>query len=271
MGDRLSQVRETEKKYHDEHHDGARPLPVVAVEEVRRKLLQPCYLTGGDKYSDNKQAFQSVVQAGGGWVGKHVLDYACGRGGWAVYYALTGASRVSGFDISETAIRRGSERVRRQGLADVVELRVMDASELEYPDNTFDVVIGEAALHHVIKYPGIFEELHRVMKPGSKAYFREGLADFPLFRMWWKIKGEVPQGDVPIFSRDIRDRASMFTEVVIHGDTFLYSVKTFLWKENMGAARRLILKALKKTDDLLFRVCPPLRRWGSFSYIVLTK
>lgn len=271
MDDRSSAVKDREKRYHDGHYGGEAPLPAVDVAEVREKLLKPCYATGSDRYSDNKQAFHEFIDRGGGWAGKYVLDYACGKGTWALYYALTGAERVAGFDISETAIRRGRERVERQGLEGRVDLRVMDATRLEYADETFETVIGVGVLHHVIKYPGIFEELHRVMMPGAKAYFLEGLADLPLFRLWWKGKGEVPQGDVPVFSREVRDKASMFSDIVIHGDTFVYSAKTFLWKPEMGQGRRWVLRALKATDDLLFRVCPALRRCGSFSYIVLTK
>jgi SAM-dependent methyltransferase len=271
MDDRSSAVKDREKRYHDEHYAGDGPLPAVVEAEIRTRSLKPCYATGSDKYSDNRQAFHEIIDRDGGWTGKNVLDYACGRGTWAVYYALTGARRAAGFDISETAVRRGRERVERQGLGDRVDLRTMDATRLEYADDTFEVVIGVGVLHHVIKYPGIFEELHRVMKPGARAYFLEGLADFPPFRLWWKIKGEIPQGDVPIFSREVRDKASMFSDIVIHGDTFLYSAKTFLWKPSPGPGRKLVLRTLKAADDLLFRVCPPLRRCGSFSYIVLTK
>jgi len=271
MDDKLPSLKNAEKSFYDEFYDGAGPLPPVSVEDVEVRSLQPCYTTGHDKYSDSKQAFHKIMHADGGWKGKHVLDYACGNGAWAIYYALTGAKRVDGFDISETAIRRGRERVGHQGLEGTLELRAMDATRLEYSDDTFDVVIGDGVLHHVIKYDGVFSELHRVMKPGATAYFREGLADFPLFRLWWAIKGEVPAGDVPIFSRDIRERAAMFSEVAIHGDTFLYSAKAFLWKPNPSAFRRAVLRTLKGADDLLFAVCPPLRKWGSFSYVILRK
>lgn len=271
MDDKLPFLKDAEKSFHDEFYDGAGPLPRVSVEDVEAKSLQPCYASGQDKYSDSKKAFFDIVRSEGGWAGKRVLDYACGVGARSIYYALTGATRVDGFDIAETAIRRGRERVKRQGLDGTVHLRAMDAALLEYPNDTFDVVIGDGVLHHVIKYEGIFAELHRVMKPGTKAYFREGLADFPLFRLWWSIKGEVPAGDVPIFSREVRRRASKFSEITIRGDEFLYSAKAFLWKPNPSAFRRAVLRTLKGADDLLFAVCPPLRKWGSFSYIVLRK
>jgi len=133
------------------------------------------------------------------------------------------------------------------------------------------MVIGDGVLHHVMKYPAIFEKLHRVMKPGAKAYFRENLADFPLFRLYWKSKGEVEQGDVPIHAKQIRSYTQMFSDIEIVGDTFFFSVKAFLWKPSAGKIRRSVLRTCKNLDNLLFKICPPLRAWGSFSYIVLTK
>lgn len=133
------------------------------------------------------------------------------------------------------------------------------------------MVIGTVVLHHVIKYPNVFEELYRVMKPGAKAYFLEGLADFPLWKLWWRMKEEVPSGDIPIFSKDIRQKAHMFSKIEIIGDTFLFFVKTILWKPGLGKTRKFILKTCKRADNLLFKICNCLQTLVSFSYIILTK
>jgi ubiquinone/menaquinone biosynthesis C-methylase UbiE len=265
------QTKDTEKKHHENLYSGTEPLPLVDVAELRRRLLLPCYVGPGDHYSDNRWAFHQILADEGGWEGKHVLDYACGFGEMAIYYALTGARQVDGFDLAEEGVRRGQARVQAHGLADRIQLQPMDASNLTYPDEAFDLVIGHGVLHHVIKYPNIFEHLHRVMKPGTKAYFLEGLADFPLFKLWWKIKGEVPEGDVPIFSAEIRRMTHMFGEVRIIGDTFSHALKHFVWKRNPGLLRRAVLRSTHTVDRALFTAIPALRRWGSFSYIVLTK
>jgi ubiquinone/menaquinone biosynthesis C-methylase UbiE len=245
-------------------------IQYVAVNEVENIILSPCYESGNDRYSDNKKEFhEKYLQKQ--WKNKHVLDYACGYGNWAIYYALSGAEKVSGFDISEVSIKIGNDLVNKQGLKRKVNLSVMDASDLQYDDNVFDLIIGHGALHHVIKYPNIFEELYRVMKPGAKAYFLEGLADFPIWKLYWYMKGPVPDGDVPIFSKEIMQKAEMFSNVEINGDNFIYTIKTLLWKKNMGHFRRNILKYCKKIDEKLFYLFPKLRQWGSFSYIILQK
>jgi ubiquinone/menaquinone biosynthesis C-methylase UbiE len=266
----IEKVKLKEKKYHEQFREGGE-LPAVDVDEVRRTCLAPCYTTGSDRYSDNKMAFHRFIKERDSWENKYVLDYACGDGAWAAYFALTGARKVAGFDIGETGIRRGQKRIDKQGLNGKARLYPMDASKLKFHDNEFEMVIGHAVIHHVIKYPNVFEELHRVMKPGSKAFFLENLADFPFWKLHWKIKGEIPEGDVPIFSKEIRQKTRMFSAIEIKGDSFLFSLKHFLWKAEMGFLRKQGLRTLKLTDEILFASCPPLRHWGGFCYICLTK
>ena len=270
MIDDIELIKQREKEFHEHLHEGG-VLPAVDVEQVRRDHLSPCWKTGVDRYSDNKMAFHAFIQERGGWRDKYVLDYGCGDALFAMYFALTGARQVAAFDIAESGIVRARERAQRQGLSDKVKLFVMDASQLTFPDGEFELVIGCGVLHHVIKYPNIFEEMYRVMKPGSKAFFCEGLADFPLWTLHWRMKGEVPQGDVPIFSKEIRRKAHMFSAIEIQGDCFLYALRHFIWRRELGLARRMALRTLKKTDEYLFSICPPLRRWGGTCYIGLTK
>jgi len=267
----MDKVKKIEKDFHERLREGKHPLPPVKIDDIHRMYLQPSYTSGKDKYSDNKMAFHEIIYRDGGWKNKLTLDYGCGDGTWAVYFSLTGARKVIGFDLAEIGIRRGRDRIIRQGLSDKSYLLVGDASHLPFADDAFDIVIGTAVMHHVIKYPNIFNELYRVMKPKSKAYFLEGLADFFIWKIWWRLKGQVPQGDVPIFSEEIKYKSSMFSSMEIIGDTFLYSVKTFIWKPNMSKSRKKILNACKKIDCVMFKICPWLRKWGSFSYIILTK
>jgi SAM-dependent methyltransferase len=267
----LQQIKKAEKEYFEIYYHGDAALAKIDVEQFQRNRLQPCYATGTNRYTDNDAAFYDLVQANGGWADKVLLDFACGVGKWPVYYALTGARKVYGFDVAESGVRRGQNLAIRQDTANVVSLTVMDATEIGFRDNSFDIVIGNGVLHHVLKYPGVFDELWRVMKPGSRAYFHKGLADFPIFSLYWKMKGAVEEGDVPIHAHQIRRLAQRFSKVEIIGDTFLFSIKTFLWKPNADKITRFILRMCKNMDTVLFRIYPRLRAWGSFSYIILTK
>jgi len=192
----------------------------------------------------------------------------------AIYYALTGAKKVSGFDLSSVSVELGNDRIKKQKLDNLldnlVKLKAMDATKLNYEDNQFDLVIGHAVIHHVIKYPNIFEKLYRVMRPGAKAYFLEGLADFWIWKLHWIKMGEVEAGDVPIFSKEVRSKAAMFKTVNIIGDTLFYSLKAF-WKRRPGKTGVKLLRCLHKIDEKVFKVIPYTRKFGSFSYIELIK
>lgn len=265
----LDRRRDAEKAYWANVRSGTGERRIVPA-EVQANELRPCFEGSGDLYSENRFFFHSVLN--NEWKNKYVLDYACGQGNWSIYFALTGARRVAGFDMDSVGIEAARSGAMSHGIANKCQFLEADASNLPFPDSEFEIVIGTAALHHTIKYDNIFEELFRVMKPGSKAFFLENLADFPLWRLHWWIKGQVPEGDVPIFSKEVRQKSRMFSKCEIIGDTLVHSLKHFLWKEGrMKPWRRSLLRSTWSVDQKIFRTFPGLRRWGCFSIIVLTK
>lgn len=269
----IASVAQAENRYWNQRYASERLEP-VSVEAVEMLCYRPSY-AGGDYSSENKIAFRDLIRKHGGWEDKLVLDYACGVGRWAMYFALTGAKKVVGFDFSEVGVQRGRERVQQQGLEGKVELHVMDAANLTFPSNEFDLVIGHGALHHTMKYPGTLEHLHRVIKPGGKAFFIENLSDFFVWKLWWWAKGAVEEGDIPIFADAFRENTKAFRECEIIGDTFVHSLRVVLNSNKSGtegsAWRRALLRATHRTDEALFRAVPALRRWGSMCMIALTK
>jgi ubiquinone/menaquinone biosynthesis C-methylase UbiE len=52
-----------------------------------------------------------------------------------------------------------------------VDGRVADAERIPYDDNTFDLVVGHAVLHHIPDVPAAFREVLRVLKPGGRFVF----------------------------------------------------------------------------------------------------
>lgn len=88
-------TKEVEKQYHEEFRNGDDPLDLIDVEQVHKKILQPCFANGNDSYSDNKMAFHELILRAGGCSEKNLLlDYACGDGFWATYLALTGLRKL---------------------------------------------------------------------------------------------------------------------------------------------------------------------------------
>jgi len=52
-----------------------------------------------------------------------------------------------------------------------VDGRVADAERIPYEDNSFDLVIGHAVLHHIPDVPAAMREVLRVLKPGGRFVF----------------------------------------------------------------------------------------------------
>jgi ubiquinone/menaquinone biosynthesis C-methylase UbiE len=90
-----------------------------------------------------------------------VLDLGCGAGRTTVrIHELS--DKVIGTDISEEMITLAKERHRD------IDFRVMDASRLEFPDNTFDIVVfsynGLCCLYPADKRLRTIQEIRRVLK-----------------------------------------------------------------------------------------------------------
>jgi ubiquinone/menaquinone biosynthesis C-methylase UbiE len=76
-----------------------------------------------------------------------VLDVGCGSGKWATLYAKKCAS-VTAIDISQNMICLAEENARRENLMNV-KFHAMNVSELEFPDEAYDLVNCVTVLQHM--------------------------------------------------------------------------------------------------------------------------
>ncbi|WP_199433486.1 class I SAM-dependent methyltransferase [Qaidamihabitans albus] len=77
--------------------------------------------------------------------------------------------RGSVTDLSPGMVQVALRNAERLGLD--VDGRVADAERIPYPDDSFDLVIGHAVLHHIPDVPAAFREVLRVLKPGGRFVF----------------------------------------------------------------------------------------------------
>lgn len=80
------------------------------------------------------------------------------------------AARVVGIDIDDDAINHAREKFTKDNL----EFLVADALNLPFDDSSFDVVICSHVYEHVPDPVQMFEEIHRVLRPGGICYFSAG-------------------------------------------------------------------------------------------------
>jgi SAM-dependent methyltransferase len=101
-----------------------------------------------------------------GTKGLRVLEIGCGLGTDGAQFAEAGAI-YTGVDLTEAAIDLARKRFQLFDLPG--EFRVADAENLDFADESFDVVYSHGVLHHTPDTAAAVAEVHRVLKPGGRA------------------------------------------------------------------------------------------------------
>src|SRR5262249_3675079 len=89
--------------------------------------------------------------------GKRVLEYGCGAG-WITYDLARLGGTVCAFDISPEAVHHAQATLSSAGLLEHCTIEVMPAERLSYADESFDMAVGFAIVHH-LDVPRAFAEL----------------------------------------------------------------------------------------------------------------
>jgi|TARA_R110002049_G_scaffold140930_5_gene302327 phosphatidylethanolamine/phosphatidyl-N-methylethanolamine N-methyltransferase len=95
-----------------------------------------------------------------------VLEVGVGTGLSLSHYAPH--LQVTGIDFSEDMLKKARNRVARERLTYVAELRQMDARALDFPDASFDTVTAMHVLSVVPEPEKVMGEIARVLKPGGQ-------------------------------------------------------------------------------------------------------
>jgi arsenite methyltransferase len=99
--------------------------------------------------------------------GERVLDIGSGPGllAYDVAASVGPEGRVCGIDISEDMLARSRKRCAEQPWT---EFQIADATNLPYPDDTFDAAVSTQVYEYVADIPRALAELYRVMRKGGR-------------------------------------------------------------------------------------------------------
>ena len=154
---RADEIRDVNTRYHDvaaESYDAKWGIDFGAVGQGQvvgklRKLLGSASLTRGFDRS---------------------LEVGAGTGYFSLNLLRAGVVRdATCTDISPGMVRALAANAEQLGL-EVRALRA-NAESLPFRDQSFDLVLGHAVLHHLPDLERAFSEFHRVLKPGGRVVF----------------------------------------------------------------------------------------------------
>ena len=138
-------------------------------EEYDGRMLTLLQMVWGEGFLSpgGPQAVREIM-AGIDLGGKHILDIGCGLGGLDQVILTLGAQHVTGIDVVGLIVEMGQERIRRAGLGNKIDIRLVEPGPLPFPDASFDIVFGKDAWLHIPDKAAHFAEVFRVLKPGGR-------------------------------------------------------------------------------------------------------
>jgi SAM-dependent methyltransferase len=201
--------------------------------------------------------------------GKRALEICGGFGKLAGLLAETfPQAQIIGLDLYAASGPEVEERLKRlPGLSYVAG----DAFDLSaYEAESFDLVFGQAALHHLAHNPqGIAKEVARVLKPGGRFLFVfEPMGHNLLVAAIRAVRmAKYELGDESnLYLSQFQRMAEHFSFCEVQMFNFLgYPMKAF--SDRFG----FLCKAVQAADSWLFRRFPKLLRYGANCNVIFTK
>lgn len=100
-----------------------------------------------------------------------VLNLACMDGSSALFLASTYNCKVYGIDLSAEKVKEATKKARKQRMLKKVFFKNMDAYEMTFLPETFDIAFCEQTICLFLDKTKIFAECHRVLKKGGNIIF----------------------------------------------------------------------------------------------------
>lgn len=191
--------------------------------------------------------------------GEYLLDVGCGWGGLARFAAREYGARVLGITLSREQLALGRKRVKAEGLADQVELRLLDYRDLPQ-DGRFDKAVSVGMFEHVghANLPVYCQRLFGAVRDGGLIMNHGITARHPDGRPVGRGAGEFidryvfPHGELPHLSTMIAELSLAGMEVVDVESLRLHYARTLeFWSANLEAN---LAKAAKLVPEQALRI-----------------
>ncbi len=198
-----------------------------------------------------------------GYSGKRVLDVGCGTANDLSRFAKGGA-KVVGIDLAEHSIELANINFSLRELTG--EFYVMDGEDMEFEDNSFDLVYCHTVIHFTPDPNKMIAEIARVLRPGGEAIIMTVNRRSWLNAMHKIMNVEIDHLDSPIFYmytiKEFKKMLDKFDEVKIQPERFPVAtkvhsgIKAILYnKFFVGAYNMLPKSIIRLTGHHLMAFC----------------
>jgi SAM-dependent methyltransferase len=145
---------------------------------------------------------------------KRVLDLGCGFG-WHCRYAVeNGARSVIGIDISQKMLSEAKSKTKCGN----IEYICMPIEDIDFPEESFDVVISSLALHYIKSFEDVLDRVYKCLSRGGDFIFS---VEHPIFTAqgpqdwYYDDKGNILHWPVDhYFTEGIRNAKFLGEEVI---------------------------------------------------------
>lgn len=248
--------KQKEKEYHNLKRDG-----ILKTSEY-------------SDYISSQRKWYSIVRASKNcreeWLkinckGKKVLDYGCGNGEVSIKILGMGAAEVAGIDISEKSIELARIEAGKKGLDNLATFLEMDAENMRFESNSFDIVHITGVLHH-LDLKRAYSEIARVLKPDGQAICAEPLIHNLLIQFYRKKTLHLRtkwEAEHILHKKDIELASHYFQNIKILGFFHLFSIAAVPFR--YLPIFPFILSILEIFDRILLKL--PILKWQAWQIV----
>lgn len=201
-------------------------------------------------------------------VGAHVLDVATGRG--AVLFPAAKVvgtqGHVIGIDLSEGMVQETTKELARLGLSPNIEVRQMDAENMQFPDGSFDFVLCAFGIFFFPQLDCAMSEIRRVLKPNGRIVVTTWDKSFDEQQAWFEEIAKIflppepeasepaesdsasqPAFDTPEGLEAILNKAGFADiQIVFEAADFVYATEEEYWSTLWSHGGRVTLEKIEQ-------------------------
>ncbi len=100
--------------------------------------------------------------------GDRILDIGCGTGLLSLKFLEAAECTISGIDLSEDMLNIWKDKIEKLNLQSRVNIKLMNAEEMDFEDSTYDIIASTVTLHHVKDKQPTLNKIYHLLKPGGR-------------------------------------------------------------------------------------------------------